>query len=83
MHWVRRQGKQVIKLVDERLDELVGWAFPDALWVDYHRHDYDCYTVFILDLDYRYTGWRAHLGLDQRWTLSPADSARVVEVTDL
>jgi len=79
----RRQEKQVIKMTDSRLDELVSWAFPGALWVDYHRHSDDCYTLFILDVDYSYTGWRAHLSLDLRWTLSPADSARVVDMTDL
>jgi len=77
------EGKPVFKLVDPRLEELIDWAFPDALWVDYHRHADDCYTVFVLDLDYSYTGYRAHLSLDHRWTLSPSEPARVVEIFDV
>jgi hypothetical protein len=55
----------------QALDELVAWAFPDALWITFEPHSDEAFTVNILDLDYTYTVWLATLSLDERWTLSP------------
>lgn len=55
------------------LDQLVGYRYPDALWIDYRRHSSKCWTVIVLDLDYRYQVWRGNLSVDHRWTLSPID----------
>jgi hypothetical protein len=53
------------------LDQLVSYLYPDALWVTFDQHSAEVWTVNVLDLDYRYTVWRANLSLDDRWTLSP------------
>lgn len=55
------------------LEELIDWRWPDALWVTSRMHSKLCYTVNVLDLDYSYTVWRAHLSDDGRWTLSPVE----------
>jgi hypothetical protein len=82
MHISRLLEGQVIMLFKHRLDDIIAYRFPDALWVDVHWHSHEAATVFVLDLDYSYTGWRAHLSLDHRWTLSPAPGARVVDIPD-
>jgi hypothetical protein len=65
----------VIKKLPQALDELVDYAHPDALAVDSEMHSGECYTITVLDLDYQYKVWRAHLSLDGRWTLSPVGYA--------
>jgi hypothetical protein len=55
----------------EALDELLDYRWPDALWISAERHSPISYTLWILDLDYSYTVWRACLSLDDRWTVSP------------
>lgn len=57
------------------LDETVDYRHPDALLVGYTMHSQHCYTVEVVDSDYRCYIWRAHLSLDLRWTLSPVDHA--------
>ena len=58
-------------ILPRKLDELTAWHWPDALWITYERHSDTCYTLNVLDVDYKYTVWRASLSLDHRWTLSP------------
>jgi hypothetical protein len=53
------------------LNRTIDYAFPDSLWVAAEKHSEDAYTVWVLDLDYRYNECRACLSLDDRWTLSP------------
>jgi hypothetical protein len=55
----------------ELLEELVAWNWPDLLWLDIEWHSPQAATLWVLDLDYKYTRWLACLSLDQRWTLSP------------
>lgn len=55
------------------LDELIDWAFPDALWIEIGRHSDEAATVYVYDLDYKYTRWLACISLNDRWTLSPRD----------
>ena len=54
-----------------QLDELISYRFPDSLWTAAERHSDECYTIWVLDLDYSYNEARATLSLDGRWTLSP------------
>jgi hypothetical protein len=60
-----------IQAIPGRLDEIIDYAFPDALMVGATCHSDGAYTIYILDLDYSYTRWLASLSLDDRWTLSP------------
>lgn len=53
------------------LEELVDYAWPDALWVAGEIRDDTTYTIWILNIDETYTEWLASLSLDERWTLSP------------
>jgi hypothetical protein len=54
------------------LSALVEWAHPDALWIEYERVTEEVWDVGILDLDYRYTRWRAVLSpFTLQWTLNP------------
>lgn len=62
-----------IKGTFSALDDLVSYRYPDALDVEYMFHSGRCYTVTVLDLDYRYQVWRAHVSLDGRWSLAPVD----------
>jgi hypothetical protein len=55
------------------LEELLERIDPDYLGYDATVHSEACYTIILLTLDYRYTAWRAVLGLSGRWTLSPLD----------
>jgi hypothetical protein len=75
---VTREGwpevKHSIQVLEQELDDLVCYAFPDALWVSSARLANDTYRVWVLDLDYSYTEWLASLSLDYRWTLSPRAS---------
>ena len=76
-------GKEpTILTLPSELDQLIGWRWPDALWVSGQRHSDECYTVWILDADYTYTEARAHLSLDGRWTLSPTGSPWHTAETD-
>lgn len=52
---------------------MLEYLEPDFLGYDATFHSERCYTIILLTLDYRYTAWRAHLSLDDRWTLSPLD----------
>jgi hypothetical protein len=54
-----------------KLEQLIEYRWPDALWITHERHSSEAYTLNVLDLDYSYTVWRACLSLDHRWTLSP------------
>ena len=60
-----------IQQLPAALDDLIRYRWPDALWVATERHSGRCIIVWILDLDYSYTEWVAHLSLDDRWTVSP------------
>lgn len=53
------------------LEFLLGEAFPDALWIDAKKVSDFTYVLWMLDLDYSYNEWIAHLSIDHRWTLSP------------
>lgn len=57
--------------IPKHLDEIIDYAFPDALMVGHTAHAEDTYSIYILGLDYSYTKWLASLSLDNRWTLSP------------
>jgi len=61
----------VTKTPIEDLEDLIAWNWPDHLWSQWDLHSAQVYTIWILDLDQRYTQWRASLSLDHRWTLSP------------
>jgi hypothetical protein len=65
------EGDPTILTLPVQLDELVAYAFPDALWVAGQQHSPSTYTIWVLDLDYRYNEMRACLSMDNRWTLSP------------
>lgn len=67
-----REECTILTLPDE-LEELLERIEPDYLGYDGTKHSDACYTLLLLTLDYRYTAWRAHLSLDDRWTLSPLD----------
>lgn len=54
------------------LDRTIDFGYPDALWIAAEKHSDECYTVWVLDVDYLYHELRAHLSVDERWTLSPA-----------
>jgi hypothetical protein len=58
-------------VLPDTLADLIDYRWPDALWVAAERHSERCITFWVLDLDYKYTEWIAHLSLDDRWTLSP------------
>jgi hypothetical protein len=60
-----------IQAIPQRLDEIIDYAFPNALMVGATCHSDDVYSIYILDLDYSYTRWLASLSLDNRWSLSP------------
>jgi hypothetical protein len=62
---------ELIKELPVLLEETLARAFPDALWITSQKHSEECYTVWVLDLDYSYTQWVGHLSLDDRWTVSP------------
>jgi hypothetical protein len=53
------------------LNEIIEYAWPDALWVAAEIRDDETYTLWVLNLDSTYTEWIATLSLDERWTLSP------------
>lgn len=67
------EGAPTILYLPPPLEELLERLEPDYLGYDATFHSKECYTVILLTLDYRYTAWRAHLSLDDRWTLSPLD----------
>ena len=60
-----------IQKIPAALDDLIRLKYPDALWVATERHSERCIIVWILNFNYTYTEWVAHLSLDDRWTLSP------------
>lgn len=62
---------QTIQEIPQRLDEIIDYAFPNALMVGATHHSESVYSIYVLDLDYRYTKWLASLSLDDRWSLSP------------
>lgn len=53
------------------LDDLIDYRFPDALDLDFVRHSDRCYTIVLMDLDYKHYTFRMTLSLDQRWSLVP------------
>lgn len=52
-------------------DDLVSYRFPDALDLEAVRHSDECFTVTLMDLDYKHYTFRLNLSFDQRWTLAP------------
>jgi hypothetical protein len=62
---------EVIMNLPQGLQEIIDYAWPDALWIAAEVHSDTAYTIWILNLDYTYTEWTASLSLDERWTLSP------------
>jgi hypothetical protein len=80
---VGHAGNQVTMLCYDSLDELIEYAFPNALAIEGISHGEDAKTLIILDLNYKYTVWLACLSLDHRWTLSPRENARVLEIPDM
>lgn len=50
---------------------MLDFGWPDALWIAAEQHSERCYVIWILDCDYSYNEWIAHLSLDERWTVSP------------
>ena len=65
------------------LDSTIDLLDDLALDVSATRHSDEAYTLIILHLSGRYRVWLASLSLDQRWTLSPRDDAKVLEIPDL
>jgi hypothetical protein len=63
------------------LEELLERIDPDYLGYDATLHSDTCYTIILLTLQYKYTAWRAHKSLDERWTLSPLDHAVTFRLT--
>jgi len=59
------------KALPVELEDLLAWRFPDALWIATEVKSDRCIVTWILDSDYGYNEWIAHLSLDHRWTLSP------------
>ena len=71
------------KSFPQKLDDLLEYAFPEAVAIEGIRHGDEAWTLVILDVDLKQTVWLACLSLDHRWTLSPRDNAKVVEVPDM
>lgn len=65
------------------LDQLIDFAFPEAVAVEGIRHSDEAFTIVVLDVNLSQTVWLAALSLDHRWTLSPRPNAKVVEVPDM
>jgi len=53
------------------LEALIDYRHPDALAVDSVMHSTRCYTLVVMDVDYRHYTWRANLSVDDRWSLAP------------
>lgn len=49
----------------------VDYRFPNHLDAEYVRHSDYCYTVTVMDLDYRHYTFRLNLSVDGRWSLAP------------
>lgn len=71
------------KIIPNGIEQAIDRKFPDAVAVDGIRHSDDAWTIVVLDVDLNQTVWLASLSLDHRWTLSPRENARVVDVTDM
>jgi hypothetical protein len=67
----RPAGGQLISTLPPELWEILDETFGNVLWVAAERHSEYTYTLWMLDLDYRYNEWLACKSLDDRWTLSP------------
>ena len=61
----------MIKALPAEADDLITYAFPNALDLDFVRHSDQCYTIVLMDYDYKHYTFRLHLSLDERWTLAP------------
>lgn len=49
----------------------MDYRFPYCLDVDFVRHSDECYTVVVMDWDYKHYTFRLHLSVDGRWSLAP------------
>ena len=61
----------MIRALPYEASQLIEYRFPDYLDVEGVRHSDECYTMVLLDLDYKYYTFRLNLSLDGRWTLAP------------
>lgn len=68
---VRPDWRNTIFKVPQALEDLIEFAHPDFLMAEAERHSDQAFTITVLTIDYKYIVWRAHLSLDDRWTLSP------------
>lgn len=55
----------------EMLQRTIETRWPDYLDIDAVFHSEHCYTIVLLDLDYKYYTFRVNLSLDGRWTVIP------------
>jgi len=78
----RLSGRPTIQSLPTELDKTISILEDPALAIEHIRHSDECYTLVIFHLSGRYRVWRAFLSLDLRWTLSPADNARVFQIPD-
>jgi hypothetical protein len=58
-------------IVYDSLDELLDWWAPDCWQLEQRWISPECCEISLLDREFRFTVWLAHLSLDLRWTLSP------------
>lgn len=61
----------MIKDLPEGAQEVVDYRFPDHLDIVGVRHSDRCWTVDVMDLDYKHYTFRLNLSVDGRWTLAP------------
>jgi len=62
---------QDLIVLPQAADDLIDYRFPDALDIVVVRHSDLCYTVALMDLDYKHYTFRLNLSVDGRWTLAP------------
>lgn len=56
-----------------KFELMVEMIYPDYLGMTADRVSEYCYTIIVLDCDFKYKTWMANLSDDDRWTLSPVD----------
>ena len=65
--------KPSIQILPHELADLIGYRHPDCLALTAEMHSIRCYTVTVLDSDYRHYVWRANQNVLGGWSLAPVD----------
>jgi hypothetical protein len=73
----------VIEDLEQGAQEIVDYRFPDHLDIVGVRHSDKCWTIDVLDLDYRHYTFRLNLSDDDRWTIAPIAGFQYGEGLDL